>query len=396
MKESNSISLLIGAGFSAPMGYPVGNKLNEFIGNCGNDVFAFHTSGALVFNRDGSKPDFGYKTSYDIQFDFLIDLINFYKQNIKKFDYEEFYDFLIEDLAGETRIDSIAKKYIGISFTKRTLLSGLSKIYVQIIGYYLKDSDGKKWYDDEPYVLDDYFHGYTGIMSCLKAFSKDNILNIHSLNHDLLFERFNSTDFFSGNLSDGFEEMGSPFYGKISIDGRAYMCRLSRYTGEYKSNIRLFKLHGSRDYLIYYGKNGAYLVPEVYVKTRYGVGTTELFKEVEENGHLKYDNCWINYHSDFLTGTTSKIERYAEPFLFKKLFQHFKENLKSANKLIIIGYGAKDSEVNNIITENFNFKNKPSIIIDPYAGDKVAEFGKALGSKMITKQLEDISLLDLE
>ena len=83
MKENNSISILLGAGFSAPMGYPIGNKLNELIGNCGSDVFAFHSSGTLVFNRDGSRPDFGYKTSYDTQFDFLIDLINFSKYMTK-------------------------------------------------------------------------------------------------------------------------------------------------------------------------------------------------------------------------------------------------------------------------------------------------------------------------
>ena len=66
----NNISLLLGAGFSAPQGYPIGNQLNDLILKSNEDNFAFAPSGDLAIRTDGKKPDFGYKTSYDIEFEY--------------------------------------------------------------------------------------------------------------------------------------------------------------------------------------------------------------------------------------------------------------------------------------------------------------------------------------
>ena len=211
--------------------------------------------------------------------------------------------------------------------------------------------------------------------------------------HDLFFESFNNTAFLEGSLSDGFEELGSTYYGKLTKDSRSYMVRLQRYTGNYHGNFRLYKLHGSLDYELYYQNEKGQLLSDTYLKSKYGIGSTELYKEIKnEKGDLAYENCWINYHPDFLTGTTSKIERYTEPLLFNKLFQLFKENLENADGLIIIGYGAKDEEVNRIILKHFDYKNKKSYVIDPFAGQKVKDFANLIGAKLITEQLEKIKI----
>jgi hypothetical protein len=44
----NSISFLIGSGFSAPMGYPVSKTLNELLLNSKNENIGFHMSGSLI------------------------------------------------------------------------------------------------------------------------------------------------------------------------------------------------------------------------------------------------------------------------------------------------------------------------------------------------------------
>jgi hypothetical protein len=62
---------------------------------------------------------------------------------------------------------------------------------------------------------------------------------------------------------------------------------------------------------------------------------------------------------------------------------------------LIIGYGGKDKEINKMIFENFDFKNKKSFIIDPLPGPKLIELALTLNSKIITKQLEDIELTDI-
>lgn len=393
---TTSISLLLGAGFSAPMGYPVGDTLNKHLLNCTGDTFAFHTSGVLAVSADGKKPDFGYKTSYDIEFDFCRALIKYFNDSRGYFDYEEFYDFIKYNARTDKNVEQLAQPFLDEFGTVDQLIYSLDNIYVQLIEYYLKDGNGEAYYDNAGHMCEPIFPGYTGILNCLQKLSENFVINVHTLNHDLFFERLNHSDWLSGKLCDGFEELGSPYYGKLEVKGRVYRPRLERYTGKYDKQFRLYKLHGSRDYGVYYSSKGSVASPEKYLKTRYGIGFGELYKEkTNDKNELEYEHCWFNYHADFLTGTTSKIERYKEPLLYKTLFELFRQNLKEAEMLLIIGYGCKDSEVNKMILENFDFKNKKSFIVDPYAGKQVQELAGQLNSTIIAKPLEVINNADL-
>ena len=381
---SKSISFLLGAGFSAPMGYPIGSTLNNLLLTCDGSTFGFYSDGTLVVSTDGTKPDFGYKTSYDHDFEFCKDLIRLFNKKRGYFDYEEFFDFYNNEAKNEKEVIKLFKsKYYGEEKSVSEKLGRLTTIYAQLISKYLVDSEGNSWYEDAAHFSGPSWQGYTGILNCLHDLSKDYLMNIHTLNHDLFFERLGISDWLQGELCDGFEELGSPYYGKLSIGKGRYTCRLQYYNGTYDKKFRLYKLHGSKDYLVYYSSQGGISSPDRYIKRKYGLGLTDLYKEVRDSkGQPTYENCWINYHPDFLTGTTSKIERYKEPLLYKILFQYFRENLKDAEKLIIIGYGGRDSEVNKMIRENFDFKNKPSFIIDPYPGKAIKELQNQIGAKL--------------
>lgn len=390
-----SISLLLGAGFSAPMGYPVGKKLNDLLLNCSTEIFSFSAGGSLITTPDGKKPVTGYKNSYDVEFEFCIALMQYFNALRGYFDYEEFYDFFRYEANEDKEVERIAQPFLQDRTTTQ-LLGALKTVYVQVIAFYLKDANGKKYYDDEPYTLGLHFYpGYTGILKYLHAISQNHTVNVHTLNHDLLFESFANSEFMAGELSDGFEELSSPFYGALRANDRSYHARLSMYTGRYDKKFRLFKLHGSRDYAVYHRNDGALAIRERYVKTRYGIGFGDIYKEVKNGkGELAYEHCWINYHADFLTGTTSKIERYKDPLFYQNMFRYFTDNLKNADSLLIVGYGGRDSEVNRLILENFDYKNKPSYIIDLYPGDKVIELQQALNAKLIVKELNNIEIAD--
>lgn len=56
----------------------------------------------------------------------------------------------------------------------------------------LKDKTGKSWYDDEPFKVN-FFDGYNGFLSYLSELGREFIVNVYTLNHDLLFESFNNT-----------------------------------------------------------------------------------------------------------------------------------------------------------------------------------------------------------
>jgi len=89
--------------------------------------------------------------------------------------------------------------------------------------------------------------------------------------------------------------------------------------------------------------------PDKYVKIKWAIGAGDIIKG--RKSKIGFNASPFAYHSDFLTGTTSKIQRYNEPLLFRKLFKKFKNNLRNAEKLIIIGYGCKDAGINEIIQD---------------------------------------------
>ena len=119
------------------------------------------------------------------------------------------------------------------------------------------------------------------------------------------------------------------------------------------------------------------------------MGASDIMKS--RKSKIGYDVSPFEYHADFLTGTTSKIQRYNEPLLFKKLFKRFKKNLSQADKLIIIGYGCKDKGINEIIKKHFDYHHKPSFIIDKYAGKMVEEFGKDINAVLYKVDIDSIS-----
>src|ERR1700722_11373313 len=107
----DSISFLLGAGFSAPKGYPTGEALNKLLLNCTGEEFGFHTDGRLVVTDDGRKPDFGYKTSTETEFDFCKKLIKYFYDTKGYFDYEEFYDFVKYEAKTDEKVKQIAKLF---------------------------------------------------------------------------------------------------------------------------------------------------------------------------------------------------------------------------------------------------------------------------------------------
>ena len=424
-----SISLLLGAGFSVPKGYPTGKELNEQILACDGTKFTFYTDGSLVYPTDGNLIDTKamYRNRYERSFDFVRQLIRFYNEKIKPkpFDYEKFYDYLVEGAYKDKREEEVGKDFCGrMHKDVKELLNDSPSIYAQMIDHYLKDGEGKRHYYDEGHACKPTIPGYTGVLNCFEQWGKEGVVHIHTLNHDLYLERLAVSDWMNSELSDGFNEIGSPYFISSPYFGgltknKKDKIRVQFYNGKYDKKFRLYKLHGSRDYACYrtskkhlseeelelwkddwvlnnvFNGNDEFKIPVAYLKMRtpFSLGYV-LYREIcdDKGNPVKYEIYPVDNHADFLTGTTSKIKRYGEPLIYKELFEYFKSNLEEAEKLIIIGYGAKDEEINRMLVEHFDHQNKSSFIVDPCAGDSVKELQKNLGATLITTPLEDLTI----
>lgn len=352
------VSFLLGAGFSVPAGYPKASELRD-------QLLDFDEQNKIKFSESGVLYEDGiiincvnrknYVNSYYLAFEFCKDLIHVYKEG-KEFDYEEFYDFLTGD--GEinsSRYIDLAKKHIQNITTPRyhQLIRDVKIVYNQMIAFLIKDKNGNQWYRDSTHLGEiSYYENFIRFLT--ELLNSDIIVNIHTLNHDLFFESLlKRIDIV--RISDGFEGYGSNYYGYLDCNGQEYSCRLERYTGNYDTNLRLYKLHGSLNYYIYYTKiNSACCIPDRCIKLQYGIG--KVYKELK-NG--KSEIIPKSAHPPFLTG---KNKVYNE-FFYKDLFSKFQENLEQSSILVIIGYSGGDPGINKYLKEYY--KGGKCFIVDP-------------------------------
>ena len=360
--SKRTISLLLGAGFSAPMGYPIGAQLGDKIRNIDSYSFYVDETNTLRFGENASMGEY----SGQRYFKWLKYLINEYAtKHGGSFDYEQFYDYLTEKFD-----DSIEKSFkeqhpnepLNIySFTEQSRY-----IYEQVVKFFLRDAKGRFDYSDWN-NFDDVVK-YEQFISMLTVFLHDSIVNVHTLNHDLLFEGIAKSNKLKEFYCDGFSELGSPFYRKIYTNNKWLACRVSSYQNLYNKDLRLYKLHGSIDY--YPNTINQTTLNGICVKSTNGETNFRIKKEVLRRGFYNYEDAGIWYTPTFLTGVHTKINKYKET-LYNHLMNQFEKNLKKADLLIIIGYGCKDSKINEFIKKNFSKENdcfivdkNPNIVMD--------------------------------
>ena len=398
--QKERIVLLLAAGFSIDAGYPTGSVVNSRLCSFTKEDFVMASNGELLDNRIKSfiPSKVNDYNIFEKAYLFLIDVIKLYTSNKDNaFNYEEFYDAievehkknnpLVFDIWSDEYRD-LAKGYTqNISYER--LVSNLPMVYDQLITFAIKGNMNSVFYEDVSKDISCY-PKYINFLNYLIEKSKTSILDVFTTNHDLLFESFRNCIELNGIISDGFDDFGSEYFGIVRNDDFEYRCRLERYTGKYDTPIRLYKLHGSLDYVLYHkgGKRKVtidgnrielpFAIPSKYVKIKQGISPGEIYKS--KRCRRKYDCSSTEIRSDFLSGVQTKISKYNNPFLYSKLFGRFKRCLKAADKMIVIGYGCNDSKINEIILNNFNYADKKVYMIDPYA-DKLAEKLKAIPIK---------------
>lgn len=394
LEQRESVTFLLGAGFSIPMGYPTGAAVNKSILDFVNQPVAFSPAGEMATGINGTKPDFGYENNYDKEFSLCKELIEAYNKKVDEFDYEQFMDVLrSKDLYVDYA--SIIDKYVSDTVTPYSLAGNLPDIYSQMVAHLLKDSNNKSWYEGLPNHIGPYLTGprssYNSFLQYVAKLKKEYLVNIHTLNHDLLLESFNRSEYFNGDMSDGFDDFGSRYYGRLHVPERdSYLCRLERYTGRYYGKpIRLYKLHGSLNYVMMHRESKIGLVEDCEVKFRYGMGLMDLYRERSKK--RGYDNDYYSYHADFLTGTTSKMAYYHRSKFYKKMFRKFKNNLIRAKALIVIGYGGKDEGINDYLLSYFDYCNKPCYFVDPYLSqnDQLMALANKMNANKIEKSISE-------
>lgn len=321
------ISILLGAGFSVDAGYPLAQQLS-------NDV-----EEAIVKKEQ-------LTLSYDPSVEITYVIYRIFKTLQYRFNYEYFYDFAcIHDLTIPEVFPLITEaKHKETELTQDVELKhfNLRDYMNQIIFNCLEQHSRKKQH------ISKYHNFISFIEHCRDS---EHSINVHTLNHDLLLEEL--LDIKGIKYADGFTVqednvncikyyIGS--YGYPSKSNPAYV-----FTDDFKSSaVKVYKLHGSLD--------RHYIACESQNTYKQKETLDSNWKSVKVNGisnkvvFLKGCDTLTpeSVTPDFLSGTNTKQEFY-KLTPYKELFEHFEENIKCADILIIIGYSFCDEGINDKI-----------------------------------------------
>lgn len=149
-----------------------------------------------------------------------------------------------------------------------------------------------------------------------------SLLNIFTLNHDLLVERqLTETGI---NFQDGFGERSSD-------------CRIYNADFTLESGVNLFKLHGSVNWYLCRFKDFI----------QFASVDSNIDRAIDGSGMYLFP---LEYKPAFLTGTIVKEQEYGVS-LFGELFTHFRTVLSRYRTLICCGYGWGDKGINRRLNQ---------------------------------------------
>jgi len=324
---------------------------------------------------------------------FIQQFLNFYYDEFNEFDYEDFYDYyksLLNELQKSESFNNFILRFLDENeiekdtHTSTDLLANFDIAFNQLLFKAL----GVKWPKHISYA-DNCFPNYTNFLKMINYFKNKGLVNIHTLNHDLLIEILSHTDTFAFDFCDGYVENGSTFYGDCFINRLDYKCkvRLKYFNDHYPKKIRFYKLHGSVD---------NYYFNDDSIKIQYGISTNFFYKEIKENNELKYIDTGSNHYPDFLSGSTEKTKHYNIGH-YKVIFEHFRSNLSNSKNLIVIGYSFGDAVINDYINKYF-LKDEESkmLIIDISKNKNIDEFLELNNVEFIKKSISDLTIKDID
>ena len=370
----SKLSIVVGAGFSAPAGYPTSELLNKRLMELQRGTLYYSLTGELK-RHEGTLPQ-----SFLTDVDLCIDLIHHFERRMGSFYYKVFYDYLIEGAYKDESINEVIdNKY----YNKETILYSLGAmryIFKRLIDLCNYDNNGNYLYNSKDSFPKELFAPYEKFFASLGEYES---IDIYSLNDDLLADGLRFLDCIDGDFSDGFEYAQPAYKGEVweGYGEVKEIVELPQYTGKFDKRVNLHKLRGSRDFYALYK-------PLEY-ESFYG---KEVFVKVDKKiDRISYNGVYLpfNYRGEFLSGMSVESIRRNYPIYCNLVMDNFRKSLEESDKLMIIGYGGGDYDVNQQIYKYFQ-SNKPSVVIDPNPSSRIVKMAVTLNSQVIRRPFEKL------
>jgi hypothetical protein len=370
-------SILLGSGFSIPEGIPGVGELNNRLKAIDESEIIIHTD-MHAFFLDG-QVDLNRGANRDERV-FLQEFLEFYNAEVLKsgeqFHYETFFDYYsrylhdgenaaeIEQFCDQFNDRHLYKDYHRKSASAR--MDAFDRSFQQLVAGKLHKS---KYFED---VNLSGYPQYGAFISFIGELLKAHNVKVHTLNHDIFFDFLGrSHDTLWQHFSDGYELVGSRFYGKLLHTfqhrggpvSKCYTVKLERFVDKFDTSLCLFKLHGSiNSYVVTANELSG---KPVRLKGNFAVSQYKMEYEDPDTGKSTMIHLADRVQPDFLSGTTNKIRYYSSDPFYQSMFKYFQNNLMQSELLVVIGYGFQDAGINEFLERCYLNYGKEVVVIDP-------------------------------
>ncbi len=356
--KNESITVILGAGFSKPAGLPLANEINVFFDRDNRNNLLSFSSGEHLWYEFANAT---YRNNGRLSDEFLMwgyilnQLVEDYKSQNGIFDnYENFYQFVLDLLKDREKLELLFKSAQETAEKTNDYFSKTNPNYKNNIYNFINKprSEIKSFINDLVGDLlfvrrnrETFIEAYYPFILKIKSYSKIDFI---TLNHDLLLETILKREL-NINYSDGFSRNQ-----KLLFEGKT---PLNVFENDFKGPISVIKLHGSIDiyrYDFYHEKGSLASLTNEY---RYYKTMSFSEKQSPKRHDPKTGKIVQTFHKEispqFITGTR-KEEIIESDKMYADLYYQFDKRIHSNQELLIIGYSFADKHLNERIVSALN------------------------------------------
>ncbi len=338
------ICFLAGAGVSIPAGFPGTEEITKFIFDC--EECYRHTGGTYVFSSCPSLPEVHTEPVSIIKrfLYFLKEEISQYYDGKKVVNYEDLFYMASQIADAQSKeYDNPAIQPLLDKILSKGFLDSWEKMEFKRHGlfkearYYITDAVRYKLWLPLPEDT-----SYLNLFADAARDKRVNMLDLFSLNHDLLLEQY----FMKNNISviDGFTPLNN-----------GLRCWQASLYEENEPKLRLYKLHGSINWCRVRNKDNPLYSQQIIIAT-----DPDYAKDKKGNYLTLLDE------RSFLIGTFNKMLEYTAKDIFLQLFCIFRRHLHASSRLIVSGYSFSDKGINSVLIYwLLSNENNSMLIIHP-------------------------------